>query len=273
MFFAFSKILWALVQPLNLLCFLMALALLVRLRWKTVGERLLIAATTLLLILGLFPAGPLLLTWLERQSPAIETPTDLDGIIVLGGALNAYQTQKTGRISANEDIGRMFCALDAMAKNPQAQVILTGGSGDLLDQDAKEGDAARLFMALYNANSDKVIYEERSRNTYENAIFSKSVANPQTDEKWLLVTSAYHMPRSLSIFQKADWQVVAFPCAHRTDGEYRSAFKRMPSVSDNFSALNIVTKEMIGSMAYYITGKSASFWPPAQVRSSHAKHN
>lgn len=238
-----------------------------------IGKFLIRSGIVLLLALGAFPSGPLLLTWLEGHYPAVEIPQDLDGIIVLGGAFNAYGTQRTGQLSANEDVGRMYCALDAMKENPQATVVFAGGTGDLLHQDAKEGDSVRLFMDYARPVENEVIYEEQSRNTYENAILSKALVEPQAGQRWLLITSAYHMPRSISIFQQASWNVIPYPCARRTSGDYRAVFQRLPSVSENFAALNIALKEIIGSAIYVITGKSASFLPRAQVPSPHAKNS
>lgn len=274
MFFAFSKIFWMLVQPLNAICLLIlaggAIWWLFSLR---IGKSLVLSGCVLLLVLGVFPTGPLLLTWLERHYPPIEIPQNLDGIVVLGGAFNAHATQRTGQLSANEDIGRMFCALDVMQSNPKAKVVFTGGSGDLLNQSAKEGAAVRHFMAYQKPFGNELIYEEQSRNTYENAIFSKSLIEPKPEERWLLVTSAYHMPRSASIFAQAQWNVIAYPCARRTSGSYSAPFKRLPSVTDNFASLNIALKEVIGNAAYVLTGKSASFLPRAKVPSPHAKNN
>jgi uncharacterized SAM-binding protein YcdF (DUF218 family) len=268
MFFELSKLFWLLAQPLNALCLVGLLGLAARLVWPRTGQAMMTFALCAILFFGIVPVGPLMMVWLEKQFPQPRTlPDKIDGIILLGGAFESYLTQKTGHIVANDNIERALCFVEMARRYPDAKLVFSGGSGDILNPDAMEAYDARAFFRLTQLNRN-VIYEEESRNTYENALYTKKTVSPQPGERWLLATSAYHMPRSIGVFEQAGWSVIPYPCDPRSDGSY-NVFHRLPSASGNFSALNISMKEMIGLVVYYVTGKSAFILPPAQVRSRY----
>jgi len=263
MFFGLSKIFWTLVQPLNALCLLGLLGLLVRLKWDLHGQRLMNFALISILALGLLPAGPLLVTWLERQYPTpAELPQKIDGIILLGGAFESHLTMKTGHIVANDQVDRVFCFVDIAKKHPEAKLVYSGGAGDIMSPDAMEGDDARAFFKLVGLGERKIFYEEKSRNTYENVLYTMEMTDPKAKENWIVATSAYHMPRSMGIFKAFEWNVIPYQCDPRTNGTY-NVFSRLPNITGNFVLLNIALKEIIGSVVYYMTGKSAYLLPSA----------
>jgi uncharacterized SAM-binding protein YcdF (DUF218 family) len=254
MFFALSKIFWTLVQPLNALCLLAIFGALLGLRWKKLGQRICYTALCLIVILGLVPIGPVLVGWLERQYPAPQTlPAKIDGVIVLGGAFESALTASTGQIQVNDQMERMLCFLELSQKYPQAKHVYSGGSGDLLNPNAREGDDARAFFTLVGQKTP-VIYEEKSRNTYENVLYSKEIVTPHGNETWIVVTSAYHMPRAMGIFAKQNWPVIPYPCDYKTDGTY-DFFHRLPNAAGNFYMLNIAIKEILGGIVYRLSGK------------------
>src|SRR5690606_23198947 len=107
-----------------------------------------------------------------------------------------------------------------------ARIVVTGGSGSLLlDGEADADTAPRLLSALGLAR-DRLVLENRSRDTYENAVFTRQLVNPQPGEKWLLVTSAFHMPRAMALFRKAGFDVLAWPADYRTAGNERLGLAR-----------------------------------------------
>lgn len=266
MFFTLSKIFWALVQPLNALCLLALAGLLIRLKWKVVGQRIMNTALILILILGILPIGPVMMVWLERQYPAPKTlPAQIDGIIVLGGAFESYLTQTHGQIVSNDQVDRMFCFIDLAQKYPNAKLVFSGGAGDIMNPQAMEGNDARAFFKLTGLNRE-ILYEEKSRNTYENALYSKELVNPKTGESWVVTTSAFHMPRTMGIFTKLGWPVIPYACDPKTDGTYDLA-RRIPGVNGYYSMMNTALKEFIGATVYYLTGKSAFILPPGRLAS------
>lgn len=266
MFFALSKIFWSLAQPLNALCLLGVFGLALRAKWDMAGQRLMNAALILILLLGILPVGPAMVTWFERQYPTPkDIPENLDGIIVLGGAFESHLTKETGHIVANDQIDRVLCFMELAHANPNAKLVFSGGAGDIVNPEAMEGDDARAFFKLAGMADRKIQYEEKSRNTYENALYTMELVDPKAKERWAVATSAYHMPRTVGIFEKFQWHIIPYQCDPKTDGTY-DVFKRLPNVTGNFHMMNLAVKEMIGNIVYYFTGKSAFLIPPPTAK-------
>ncbi len=268
MFFILSKIFWALAQPLNALCLLGLLgAILYRTRWMDAGQRIMNLALTGILVFGLLPIGPLAVGWLERQTPGPEyLPQKVDGIVLLGGAFEPHLSEKNGQIIMNAQASRAVCFLGLARMYPKAKLVFSGGSGDLMNPQARESGAAEAFFKMAGLANRNIVYESNSRNTFENAVYTKELVKPKKDENWILVTSRFHMPRALGIFKQQGWDVLPYGCDPKTDGD-RGVFLRAPNVLRNFTDLNITIRELIGSVVYYVTGKSAFILPPPALTS------
>lgn len=255
-----------LAQPLNALCLLAVGGFFIRLKWKVLGQKLMNAALLAIVLLGILPVGPGLMVWLERQFPTpTALPAKIDGIILLGGAFESYLTEKTGHIVSNDQVDRALCFAELAKKYPEATLVFSGGQGDIMNPDAMESRDAEMFFNLAGLGGRKTLYEIQSRNTYENGLFTKELLKPLPGQNWVLATSAYHMPRSVGVFEKIDFPVIPYQCDPRTDGTYDMSY-RFPSVAGNYGSLNIALKEIIGLVTYYFTGKSAFIVPPAGVR-------
>ena len=100
--------------------------------------------------------------------------------------------------------------------SPEAKIVFTGGSGDPFNQSLKEAHVAPKVFKRFEINPARVVFEDRSRNTHENAIFTYEELQPKKNENWVLVTSAFHMPRSVGAFRKAWWNVIAYPGDYQT---------------------------------------------------------
>jgi uncharacterized SAM-binding protein YcdF (DUF218 family) len=105
-----------------------------------------------------------------------------------------------------------------------------------------------------------MIFEAKSRNTWENAVYIRDLVKPKPGETWLLVTSAGHMPRSVGIFRRVGFPVVPYPVAYRTFCDGRD-FQISASTIDKLSMLDFGVREWIGLLAYWATGKSDSLFP------------
>lgn len=264
MFFIASKIFWMLAMPLNALCFLALLGFGVRFWRKAAGECLLGFSLICILLLGLFPVGPMMVGWLESHYKVPQNlPARVDGIIVLGGMFDTHLSDSRGDMAANDNIERMFCFNALANQYPSARKVFSGGSGDILHQGTKEADVALQYFDNVKSDAD-IIYEKDSRNTYENAVFTKELVNPVKGQNWIIVTSGYHMPRSVGIFAAQDWDVIPYPCDFKTDGKH-GYLTDPPNATFNFRMLDIAVKELIGSLVYYMTGKSAFILPPHEV--------
>ena len=194
-------------------------------------------------------------------------PQRVDGIIVLGGSFNSRIAEQTGQLAPNSNIARMSEFIRLMQKYPQAKFVFSGGSGRLINGDRREADDAYDFLELVGQNPDRVIYERESRNTYENVKFSKALLKPEEQERWIVVTSAFHMPRTMRVMEKQGWKVIPYSAGVKTDLRYKilpNSFR----VSREFDLLGRALKEFIGMSVYYMSGKSAY---PLPIRSSKEK--
>lgn len=262
MTFVISKLFWILAAPGNLLVVaLCGGALMLFTRWHRFGRWAVAATAVAALIVAVVPVGQWLLIPLEERFPAVPIPEEPDGIIVLGGGISARLLEARGQASLNEHAERLFALASFARRFPATTLIYTGGDNALIDPTNPEADAARRLMAELGLDTDRIIFEGKSRNTYENALYSKALANPSPGETWLLVTSAFHMPRSVGIFRQQGWPVVPYPVDYLTDGGY--SLLRSPDLTASLSALSIGAREWIGLVAYYWLGYTDSLFPGA----------
>lgn len=220
MFFFISKVFWFFAQPLNFSILLMAVAFFaVWLSWKRIAMT---ASACAFLILGLAAwssLGALLLHPLEdrfqRPSPA---PSHVDGIIVLGGGFEGGVNLVRGGYELNASGDRFVEAAVLARSYPEAKVVVTGGGGTLVLEGEGDGATAPRLLTALGISADRLILENESRDTYENAQFTKKLLDIKPGETWLLVTSAFHMPRSVGLFRKAGFNIVPWPADYRTSG-------------------------------------------------------
>jgi len=255
MFFYLSKIFWFFIQPLNLAIFLLLAGLLAAL----LGRRKLFAAGSVLafLILALSAwtsLGAMMLNPLEQRFTRPPLPQKVNGIVVLGGGFEGAINLVRGGYELNSGGDRMVETAVLARRFPEAKVVVSGGTGELFLEG--EGDAAtapRLLTAL-GVTADRLILENKSRNTYENAVFTKGLVTPKPGETWLLVTSAFHMPRSKALFDKAGFATVPWPVDYRTSGrEGIGLFRDNPA--DSLQATTMAIREWIGLFAYWLSGR------------------
>ena len=255
MFFYLSKIFWFFIQPLNLAIFLLLAGLLAAM----IGRRWLAATGSVLAFLILTLSawtslGAMMLNPLEERFARPPLPEKVDGIVVLGGGFEGAINLACGGYELNSSGDRMVETAILARRFPTAKVIVSGGTGSLfLDGEGDAATAPRLLTALGVA-ADRLILENKSRNTYENAVFTKELVTPKPGETWLLVTSAFHMPRAKALFDKAGFATVPWPVDYRTSGkEGIGLFRDNPA--DSLQATTIAIREWIGLIAYWLSGR------------------
>ncbi|MBF0093019.1 MAG: YdcF family protein [Alphaproteobacteria bacterium] len=258
--FAASKLIWAVMDPAALL--FMALvagtAALWTRRWRG-GRAIVGGAVVGILFLGVVPVGDWLLIGLENRFPRVEVLSGrVDGIIVLGGFADQFVTTARGQPSVNGSIERLTEFMALADRHPDARLVVAGGSGDPFRQDLKESLVTRRFMAQWGFDADRVVFEDRSRNTYENAAFAKALARPVPGERWVLITSAFHMPRAVAVFRAAGWPVIPYPVDYLTEGRLRWRPRLNPV--EGLASL-WVTHEWAGLLAYRLMGRTSSLFP------------
>ena len=257
MFFALSKIVWALVSPLNFLLLLLAAGLLFFCIWRRAGVFLLCAGAALFVIAGFFPLGQNLLAGLENRYERPAMPPRVDGIVVLGGAFETALSAARGEPAVNDGAERIIEGLRLARLHPNALLVFSGGEGRLRPAGRSEAEDAKSFLRAAGFDPDNAVYEDESRNTWENAVFTKDMVMPLRGETWILVTSAYHMPRAMAVFASAGWTVVPWPVDYRTDGRKRFLPERLDA-DGNFYETDVALHEYAGLLAYRLTGKIAS---------------
>jgi uncharacterized SAM-binding protein YcdF (DUF218 family) len=260
MFFPLSKILGFFALPSNFIVLvgLIGAALLVT-RRKRLGQGMMIASLLALAIAGWSPLGNWLMAGLEDRFPAWQGKGAPDGIIVLGGAVTPELSEERGTVALNESAERMTVVADLARRYPAARIVFSGGNGNLQGGPAEADFVLPLFDSFGIAR-ERVTLEDRSRNTAENARFSKELARPKQDERWLLVTSAYHMPRAMSIFRRERFAVEAYPVDWRVPKK-RDVHLPFNSLSAGVARTDAALREWVGLLAYWLTGQSAELFP------------
>ncbi|MFW1677576.1 YdcF family protein [Pontibacter sp. JAM-7] len=254
LFFYLSKTLWFVLSPDHFLWLLTLLALF--LCRRRVGFLLLLLAVLGQGVMAFYPLGNLLLRPLEQRfAMPTEMPERLAGIIVLGGGEDAEESFLHQQAQFNQGAERLMVLPALLEQYPDTPVIFTGGSGSMLQQTYKGGDAVAQWLATLGL-ADRVQIERESRNTFENAVFSRRLLADESQGPWLLVTSAFHMPRSVGVFRQAGWQVIPYPV------DYRSGADRIrPLLNLNMDDLNVAVREWIGLLAYYLSDYTDALFP------------
>lgn len=259
--FVFSKIFWWIFEPSNLIVLILIVgaALLWSRRWRLLGRRIISFVALFLVFISFVPLGDLLITPLEDRFPQVkELPENVVGIITLGGAVNQYATKSRDSISLNRNAERLTEAVALTRRYPALKLVYTGGSGSLIDPTVKETLVARRFFHAMGVAPDRVTYEGDSRNTRENATLTRRLIAPRPGEKWVLVTSAIHMPRSVGVFRKAGWDVVPYPVSYIT---YQGDHRLWKSPISALGRLSLGMHEWIGLIAYRLLGWSDVLFP------------
>jgi uncharacterized SAM-binding protein YcdF (DUF218 family) len=262
LFFILSKTLGVILVPTNFLIGLgLAGAILLATRFARLGRRLMVASLALFAISGFSPLGNWLLYPLETRFPPWDATRGApDGIVVLGGPIDADLSVAHGRAVVTSAPDRIVAAAALARRYPNARLIYSGGNSNLLSNDAREADyAAGLFESL-GVSRERLMMERRSRNTEENAQFSKALAAPKEGERWLLVTSAFHMPRSVGLFRKAGFVIEPYPVDWRVATSADLVSFRKYAI-DGLTNADVGVREWMGLAAYRLAGKTSEFLP------------
>jgi uncharacterized SAM-binding protein YcdF (DUF218 family) len=261
MFFTVSKILGFFANPSDLVISIGFFGfVLLATRWARAGKWLIAACFVALAILGLSPIGNTLMVLLEQRFPPWDASRGPpDGIVVLGGAISPDASAARNEVVLNEAAERLTVVAELARRYPNARILFSGGSGELIPGESEAPFALRLLESFAIAR-DRILLEDRARNTVENAIYSKQMAQPMPGERWLLVTSAYHMPRAIGVFRKVGFPVEPYPVDWRTRG-MQDALRPFASVGDGLRRVDTAVREWAGLAVYWITGRSSELFP------------
>jgi len=267
MFFVLSKILGFFAIPSNLVVMLALLgAALACTRFARVGRRLMIGSVLVLAIIGLSPLGNALILPLEQRFPPWDAARGApDGIVVLGGSISPEVSAARNVVALNEAAERVIVVAELARRYPVARIIFSGGNGALISGPGTEAEAALRLFESFGIAPARVIAEDRSRNTVENAVFSRQLAMPKPGERWLLVTSAYHLPRAVGVFRQAGFPVEPHPVDWRTRGP-QDALRTFSIASEGLARTDTAVREWVGLAVYWLTGRSSELFPGPVAR-------
>jgi uncharacterized SAM-binding protein YcdF (DUF218 family) len=263
-FFVFSKLVHLLIEPLNWLMILITFALLfLLLRKNHLVRRALGIALCFGFFIGYMPTSQLAMRILEDAVPQIPITPDLmgqvGGILILGGAIEGGPIARDrGEVSIYSSAERVTKAFQLLRQHPDLPFIFSGYSGRLLPKGPSESDAFKQLLQEQGLGNHPGFYENQSRNTFENMVFSKKIMDDIAAKEgglakpWLLITSARHMLRSLLVAKKQGIALLPVAVDYQT-GRYYS-WHRFDLVEGG-EQWNWIIHELVGILTYWLTGK------------------
>jgi uncharacterized SAM-binding protein YcdF (DUF218 family) len=267
MFFYLAKAVWFVLQPSTFIALLIGYgAILIWTGWARWGRRFVTIGAVLLLVVGLSPLGNALILPLENRFPRadLDQPPAPAGLIILGGAENRLVGSARKAPTLNEAGERLLEGAILALRFPNAKVAFSGGDAGILYKSDSEAQGAADILTDLGVESGRLVLESNARDTYENAVFLRKELDRggafSEGTRWLLITSAYHMPRSIGAFRQAGFDVEPWPVDYRTRGP-EDFSKPFDKVSEGLRRVDTATREWVGLLAYWATGRTNALFP------------
>lgn len=248
-FYIFGKIVWILASPEVWPIYALILAAWIK-SWAMVRWTIVVV-----LIVTFVPIGNPMLSPLQNRftMPQLDR---VDGILILGGIEDPVMAKRWNQPVLSDSAERILAGLALAKKYPEAKLVFTGRHETLMSPIAETQLGADI-LALADLPDARFMREGESRSTYENALLSKQMISPNADENWVLITSAWHMPRAVGVFCKADWATIPFPVDYRGGKPIQTRV----SLGRHLTDLGLASKEWLGLFAYWVTGKTDRLFP------------
>ena len=261
MFFVLSKTAAFFLLPSNFLFAIGLVGLLLLFtRWRRAGVRLMAASFVLMALAAFLPVGRLLEHPLETRfppwNPARGAP---DGIVVLGGTISPVLSRVYGATQLSGSAERVTVIAKLARDYPKARFVYSGGDASLFANGGREADYVLPLLATFGVPRNRVLLESRARNTYENAVFTKALVKPKPGERWLLVTSAQHMPRAIGCFRRAGFPVEAYPVDWHVLPRLRLSLGK--KFGAGLATLDDAAHEWLGLLFYRLSGRTGALLP------------
>jgi uncharacterized SAM-binding protein YcdF (DUF218 family) len=258
--FVVSKLAWQILTPGNFLLLVLLGGILLAWRRLRLGRVLIGLATVGFLACAILPLGIWAAAPLENRFPLPQPMLErVDGIVVLGGAIDGALSAARGQVAVTGAAGRITETVVLARRYPAARNVISGGEGVVFQSGQPEATATKALMVDLGVAAERIEIENRSRTTAENATLAYDMVRPKAGEIWLLVTSAVHMPRGVGSFHRAGWQVVPYPVDYRTFPDRSIALDF--DLAGGLGLLTTALKEWIGLVFYYATGRTDALLP------------
>ena len=265
-FFSLSKAIWTYFNPIQVIIYFLLFLLVFNFFNKKKIIKIINLIIFILFILIIFlPNGTYLLWKLENtySKPQIFS-SNIDGIIILGSGTEPFLTYQHNQIILSEHVERITESIELMKRFPNAKIVYSGGSFTTNPEAKLTGvDVAKMFYTQMEIDVNKIIFEDKSLNTYENFVFSKKYINNINNEKWLLLTSAFHMKRAMSVAEKLNLNLIPYPVDYQLKKKYnwyRMYIVKGRSFLRNMNHFQLAAHEYIGLAAYYLTNRSSKMF-------------
>ena len=246
---------WIINIDMLFIFFLFLSGILFFFKHRTWGKRFLLISCCGLVFFAVVPIGLWTVEHLENRFPKIhQVPADTKGMILLGGSFDKMTSLARGETAYNLAAGNFITFVEIAKANPHLQLVYTGN--------AFEAETAKKEFKALGLDPNKIQFEGNSKNTLENAAKTKELLNPNPHDRWLLVGSAYHMPRSTGLFRKAGFHVIPYPVDYHTPGNYELWF--FIGLKMNLDAWHVSAREWLGMLGNYLAGRSDEFFPQSR---------
>lgn len=257
--FWLGKILWAVFSPAHLIVILFIISFFLK---SNAIKSFLRGLTALFFLIALlFPIGDWALLPLETCSPDQGMPMRVDGVMVLGGAVNTNLSNARNAIAFNDSAERVFALLKLLKQYPSAQFLYTGGSGSLKQNGLGEAEYVKQYLDEMGMRPQSMIFQSQTRNTYEDALMNKEVFGKTPKQNWLLVTSAFHMPRSFGLLQKmgqkSETAFYPYVVDYKTSGKFK--FEMRMDLPQTLLKLDTAAHEYVGLLFNLLLKRSDSY--------------
>ena len=260
MSFYLSKILWLILNPFNIFIIInFFIIILYFLSFRKFSKIIFVINFIFFIIISILPIGDYLIYQIEKEYHSnTKIPDKIDGILVLGGATDALMFKEYGQISLNGSAERLVESVDIIKEHQNAKVIFSGGSGTLNRPDLAHSQVAKFFYRKMGLKTNRIIFENNSRNTYENILFSKKIAIPNKNENWLLITSASHMKRAQLVAEKNNWHFIPYAVDFKILKSFKFTLKL--NLLLNVNSFQQGSHEWLGLVSYYLMGRTSKIF-------------
>ncbi|MAO72163.1 MAG: hypothetical protein CMD02_06650 [Flavobacteriales bacterium] len=247
MFFIFSKILSFLIKPTFWILLLIISAIFFKKQRKTI---LFLSVFSYWFFSNSFIIDQAYNMWEDTPKSISEITQNYDYGIVLGG-FSGYDKHKN-RVEFNDCGDRLFYSIQLFKSGKIKNILISGGNGQLLNNGYMESEWARDFLIHCGIPDENILIENKSRNTWENALYTSDLLQQAKNKKLLLITSSWHMKRAKFCFNKNNMNVDLFTTDYtKKDIKLNIEYLLFPN-STSFVRWETLIKEFVGNIVYKI---------------------